>query len=293
MNLNKQKFSIKTPALMGVCNVTTDSFSDGGKNYKINDALESIKKMYKLGAQIIDIGAESARPGSDPISYKKEIKKIEPILKQIPKNKFIISIDSNKIETQEFALKNGAHIINDIYGGSEDLFLLSKKYNNGLVLMHTPAPPKIMQTKVNDYTDILKDIRSYFNKKIKILNKYNISSSKVWLDPGIGFGKNLKQNLKIMKNLKKLKIKVLGPISPDSSFLVSKKYKFDVIVGMYHDQVLTPFKTIYNFKAINVTLGLPYIRVSPDHGVAEDIAGKNVANPLSLIESIKFFNFIK
>ena len=210
MNLNKQKFSIKTPALMGVCNVTTDSFSDGGKNYKINDALESIKKMYKLGAQIIDIGAESARPGSDPISYKKEIKKIEPILKQIPKNKFIISIDSNKIETQEFALKNGAHIINDIYGGSEDLFLLSKKYNNGLVLMHTPAPPKIMQTKVNDYTDILKDIRSYFNKKIKILNKYNISSSKVWLDPGIGFGKNLKQNLKIMKNLKKLKIKNFG-----------------------------------------------------------------------------------
>ena len=210
MKLNKHNFSLNIPAIMGVCNVTLDSFSDGGKNYKTSEALTNIKKMYQCGAQIIDIGAESARPGSDPISYQKEINKITPILKKLPKNKFIISIDTNKIETQEFALKNGAHVINDIFGGSEDLFLLTKKYKNGLILMHTPAPPKIMQSKVNDYVDIIKDIKKYFKKKIKQLNKHLILPSKVWFDPGIGFGKNISQNLKIIKNINKFKIGKYG-----------------------------------------------------------------------------------
>ena len=91
----------------------------------------------------------------------------------------------------------------------------------------------------------------------------------------------------------KLKIKAFGPVSPDTSFLFFKKYKYDVIIGMYHDQVLTPFKALYKYDAINITLGLPYFRLSPDHGVAKDIVGKKIANPKSLIESIKFFNYIK
>ena len=146
MILNSNQFNMRYPLIMGICNLTKDSFSDGGKSYKTSDALKNIKKMFRNGASIIDIGAESARPGSDPITYKKEIQKLEPILKKIPKNKFIISVDTNKIETQEFALNKGAHIINDIYGGSEDLFILSKKYKCGLVLMHTPGTPKTMQS---------------------------------------------------------------------------------------------------------------------------------------------------
>ena len=140
MIFNKNKFSIVPPAIMGICNVTKNSFSDGGKNYKTSDALKSIKRMLEEGAQIIDIGAESTKPGSDPISYKEEIRKLSPILKKLPKDQFLISIDSAKIETQEFALENGAHIINDVFGGSNDLFQLTKKFKNGLVLMHTPAP---------------------------------------------------------------------------------------------------------------------------------------------------------
>ena len=85
----------------------------------------------------------------------------------------------------------------------------------------------------------------------------------------------------------------MGPIPPDTSFLLFKKNKFDVMLGMYHDQVLTPFKALFEYDAINITLGLPYIRISPDHGVAENIIGKNIANPKSLIESIKFFNNVK
>ena len=147
---------------MGICNVTKDSFSDGGVAFNTKDALDHIKSMVKAGATIIDIGAESARPGSDPITYQKEINRLKPILKRLPKDKFIISIDTNKIETQEFVLKEGAHIINDIYGGNNDLFHLSKKFQSGLVLMHTPAPPKIMQTKTNSYKNLLHDIQGYF-----------------------------------------------------------------------------------------------------------------------------------
>ena len=210
MFLNKNNFSFKFPQIMGICNVTVDSFSDGGKNFKTFDAIKNIYLMQKQGANIIDIGAESARPGSDPITSQQEIKKIEPILKKIPRDKFIISIDTHKIETQEFALKQGVHIINDIFGGSEDLFILSKKYKNGLILMHTPAPPKTMQSMTHTYKNVVEDIKTIFLSKIKLLKKHNISSSKVWFDPGIGFGKDLKQNLSLLKNIKKLKIEKYG-----------------------------------------------------------------------------------
>ena len=206
MILNQNNFNVRFPTIMGICNVTKDSFSDGRRNYKTSDALKNIKMMWEQGASIIDIGAESTKPGSDPISYQKEIKKLEPILNKIPKDKFIISIDSNKIETQEFVLQKGVHIINDIYGGNENLFSLSKKYKNGLILMHTPGVPKIMQSMTKNYKNIIQDIKKIFLKKLKLLNKYKINHNKVWFDPGIGFGKNLKQNLTILKNIKKFKI---------------------------------------------------------------------------------------
>ena len=210
MKLNKLNFNVKYPAIMGICNLTEDSFSDGGLNYKKKDSLKNIKAMLKQGASIIDIGAESARPNSEPISYNQEIKKISPVLKVLPKNKFLISIDSNKIETQEFALKCGVHIVNDIFGGSEELFSLSKKYQNGLVLMHTPAPPKIMQKKINTYKDVVQDIKKIFHKKLKIIDKIKIPHNKIWFDPGIGFGKNLRQNLEILRNIRKFKLKNCG-----------------------------------------------------------------------------------
>ncbi len=210
MKINKLHFKIKYPAIMGICNVTKDSFSDGNLYYKKKDALNKIKIMLKEGANIIDIGAESARPWSESISYNQEIKKIYPILKSLPKDKFLISVDTNKIETQEFALQHGAHIINDIFGGSKDLFDLTKKYQSGLVLMHTPGPPKTMQLKTNTYKNVVQDIKKIFQKKLKYIDKIGISKRKVWFDPGIGFGKNLKQNLMILKNINQFKFKNCG-----------------------------------------------------------------------------------
>jgi len=210
MKFNTYKFIIKSPLVMGICNVTPDSFSDGEKSFLKKDALKNIHNMIKNGANIIDIGAESARPGSDPLSYNEEINRLKPILKKLPRDKFLISVDSYKIETQEFALREGVHIINDIFGGSGDLFDLTKKYKNGLVLMHTPAPPKIMQSKVTEYENVILDIIKIFKKTIKQIEKNRISPSKVWFDPGIGFGKNLEQNIDIMRNINKFKFNKYG-----------------------------------------------------------------------------------
>jgi 4-hydroxythreonine-4-phosphate dehydrogenase len=131
--------------------------------------------------------------------------------------------------------------------------------------------------------------KKFLKKKVKFgilgLNPHNYSTGKLSEEKTI--------ISKAIKRLKNLKIKVVGPISADSSFMISNKYNFDVIIGMYHDQVLTPFKALYQFDAINITLGLPYIRISPDHGVANNLVGKKEASHLSLIESIKFFNLIK
>ena len=182
---------------------------------------------------------------------------------------------------------------------------LSKKHkNNGAMLIYnkklsvspvtTHIPLSRVSLKINK-SKIIKNViiinnfyKKNLNKKpnfaILGLNPHNFTSLKKSEEKEI-----IK---KAVNNLKKKKIKVLGPISADSSFMVYKKYKIDVIVGMYHDQVLTPFKTLYNYNAINITLGLPYIRISPDHGVAKNIIGRKIANPQSLIESTKFFNHI-
>ena len=158
---------------------------------------------------------------------------------------------------------------------------------------HIPLSQVSKKISTSKIIKKVKIINSFYNKvfkkkpKIAILglNPHNFSSLKKSEEKEI--------IAKATKSLIKSKIKVTGPIAPDSSFMVFRKNKFDVIIGMYHDQVLTPFKALFNFNAINVTLGLPYIRTSPDHGTAENIVGKKIANPESLIQSIKFFNYIK
>ena len=177
--------------------------------------------------------------------------------------------------------------------GGESMLIYNKKLSVSPVTTHIPL--RQVNKKINQYKIVkkVKVINNFYKKVFRKkpnfailgLNPHNFSSSKKCEEKEI--------IVKSIKSLIKLKIKVKGPVSPDSSFMIFQKNKFDVIIGMYHDQILTPFKAIFNFNAINVTLGLPYIRTSPDHGVAENIIGKRIANPRSLIESIKFFNYIK
>ena len=176
---------------------------------------------------------------------------------------------------------------------NEVMLIYNKKLSVSPITTHIPinqVSKKINQYKIVKKVKIINNFyKKFLNKKpnfaILGLNPHNFSISKK--------SEEKKIINKAIKGLVKLKINAKGPVAPDSSFVIFKKYKFDVIIGMYHDQVLSPFKALYNFFAINITLGLPFIRVSPDHGIAEDIVGKKIANPDSLIESIKFFNYIK
>ena len=173
------------------------------------------------------------------------------------------------------------------------MLIYNKKLSVSPVTTHIPlrqVNKKINQHKIVKKVKVINNFyKRVFRKKpnfaILGLNPHNFSSLKKSEEKEI--------IAKAIKVLIKLKIKVMGPIAPDSSFMIFKKNKFDVIIGMYHDQVLSPFKALFGFNATNVTLGLPYIRTSPDHGVGENIVAKKVANPKSLIESIKFFNYIK
>ena len=189
-------------------------------------------------------------------------------------------------------------------GITEFLSKKSGKNNNGVMLIYNKklsVSPITTHIPLNQVS--LKIEKSKIIKKVKMINAFykKIFNKKpnfaiLGLNPhNFSLSKKSEEKIihKAIKSLTKFKIKVSGPVAPDSSFMIFKKYKFDVIIGMYHDQVLTPFKTLFKYDAVNVTLGLPYIRVSPDHGVAENIIGKKIANPKSLIESIKFFNYIK
>ena len=177
--------------------------------------------------------------------------------------------------------------------GHEVMLIFNKKLSVSPITTHIPIKKVSSEIKKNKIIKKVKIIdlfyRRVFNKKPKIailgLNPHNFSPLKNFEEKRI-------INVAI-KNLKKLRVNVAGPFPADSVFTIYRKYKFDVIVGMYHDQVLAPFKALFNHDAINITLGLPYIRVSPDHGVAEGIVAKKIANPKSLLESIKFFNYIK
>ncbi len=193
---------------------------------------------------------------------------------------------------------------NKYQGITEFLSKKSNTYGNEVMLIYNKnlsVSPITTHIPLNTVSS--KISKSIIVKKVKIINNFFKNNFKIKPNFAIlGFNphnyspsQNSEEKKYInnaVKFLKKNKIKVLGPIPADTSFVIAKKYKFDVIIGMYHDQVLTPFKAIYKYDAINVTLGLPFIRVSPDHGIAKNITGKGIANPNSLIESIKFFNTI-
>ena len=172
--------------------------------------------------------------------------------------------------------------------GGEVMLIYNKKLSVSPLTTHIPinqVSNQINKSKIVKKIKIINDFyKRIFNKKPNIavlgLNPHNFSSEEKEII------------ISAIKKIGKKGIRVMGPISPDTSFMVFKKYKIDVILGMYHDQVLAPFKALFEYNAINITLGLSYIRISPDHGVAENIVGKRIANPKSLIESIKFFNCI-
>lgn len=195
---------IEFPKIMGIINVTPDSFSDGGVNFWYKDAISNALQLIDDGADIIDIGGESTRPGSKSISLEEELNRVIPVIKEIkrlrPNTK--ISIDTVKYEVAKQALDLGVEIINDISGLSFEprLIDLAKEYNAGLILMHIKGKPRTMQLNPT-YDDLIGEIANFLQEKVNIAKNKNVND--VWVDVGIGFGKTVEDNINLLRNLEK------------------------------------------------------------------------------------------
>ena len=189
--------------IQGILNITPDSFSDGGRFIEPEKAFLRAIKMIEEGADIIDVGGESTRPGSDPISVDEELGRIIPIIERIKKESdCLISVDTYKSNVASEAINSGASIVNDISGLTYDKKMASLiiERNIPLILMHMKGNPKTMQEKPF-YKDVISEICNFFKMQINQLRKLNFSFNKIILDPGIGFGKTLDHNLLILNNL--------------------------------------------------------------------------------------------
>jgi len=196
-NLNFKKI----PNIMGILNLTPDSFSDGGKFNKKNKSLNHAINLFKSGADIIDVGGESTRPGSKSITSKQEWNRIKDTLKSINK-KITLSLDTRRSDIMEKGIKNGVKLINDISGLSYDAQTIKvlKKYNKPFIIQHTQGNPETMQ-KNPKYKNVILDIYDFFDEKIKFIRSKGIKHSNIIIDPGIGFGKNLKHNMSLISNI--------------------------------------------------------------------------------------------
>ena len=192
------------PTIMGILNVTPDSFSDGGKYNKIEKSFKKINFMIKSGADIIDVGGESTRPGSKIIYPTKEWSRVREVVKNFKKKypKTLLSIDTRKSKIMENSIKYKVDIINDVssFNYDDKSFGIVKKYNVWKIVHHMQGTPQTMQINPR-YQNVLLDIYDFFDSKIYELLKNKKKSTKIILDPGIGFGKNLKHNLMIMRKI--------------------------------------------------------------------------------------------
>ncbi len=191
------------PKLMGVVNVTPDSFSDGGKFFSTEAAVEHGMALYQGGADILDIGGESTRPESESISSEEEKKRVIPVIKQLrEKIQIPISIDTMKADVAAEAIENGADIVNDVSAMSFDNTMpaVIKRYGVGIILMHMKGTPKTMQVNP-EYNDVVGEILSYLEQRARYAMEMGIGKEYIAIDPGIGFGKTIKHNLLILKNI--------------------------------------------------------------------------------------------
>jgi len=199
---------------MGILNTTPDSFSDGGRYLKTEHAWNHAQMMLFEGADIIDVGGESSRPGANPVSVKDEIERVLPVIKKIRKNSNVpVSIDTCKSEVAEQALNEGADWINDISGLTQDQKMVEivQKWDCPVIIMHKKGIPKTMQDNPY-YDDVVNEVADFFTDRINVLDEYGID--KIILDPGIGFGKRTEDNVLLLKNLH-----------------VFKKFGFPLLVG--------------------------------------------------------------
>jgi dihydropteroate synthase len=217
-NLSRHTFTVKTPEreiklgertlIMGILNVTPDSFSDGGMFDRVDDAIRYGMSLEEDGADILDVGGESSRPGADPVSTEDELERITPLLKGLKKNLRVpISVDTTKAEVARVACEEGAEIVNDISALRSDAEMpdIIKRYNVPLILMHMKGTPKTMQEGAISYRSVTGEIIQFLAERMENAGSIGINTENIIIDPGIGFGKTTQGNLTLLKYLQEFK----------------------------------------------------------------------------------------
>ncbi|MDG2094553.1 MAG: dihydropteroate synthase [Phycisphaerales bacterium] len=200
------------PVLMGILNVTPDSFSDGGLHWTPRDAVERAIQMHREGAAIIDVGGESTRPGADRISSQDQIDRVVPVIRAMREQLSLpISIDTTSAEVADAALSSGASIVNDVSAGREDASMLSMvaQWQCGLILMHRLVPPDEDRYSTDyesepEYDDVLDLVRAFLLKRARAAESAGVPTEAIMLDPGLGFGKSVKQNWQLINGCSRL-----------------------------------------------------------------------------------------
>ncbi len=214
------------PLVMGILNATPDSFSDGGKFRTPSDAIAQAERMIANGADIIDIGGESTRPGAEPVSLQEELDRVLPVIEALKDCGVALSIDTYKAETMRQALKAGVDCVNDIWAlrqeGAVEAVIESNKNNSdkpcGIVLMHMQRDPQTMQFDP-EYQDVIAEVKLFLQERAEFLQERGITQDRIAIDPGFGFGKSLEHNLNMLANFEqfsKLGYLVLAGISRKS-----------------------------------------------------------------------------
>jgi len=219
------KIAFRETVIMGILNVTPDSFSDGGNFTTVEKAVKHAKKMIQEGASIIDIGGESTRPGAKKVSIDVELARVIPTIRSIKKlfPKMEISIDTYKQEVAEEAIINGATIINDVSGlqlSNNMMAETASKLQVPIIINHMKGIPQTMQKEKIVYKNIMEEINNFFSEKIDLLERVGVKKHNIILDPGFGFGKTVEHNITILNNLhrcKKFNLPILIGVSRKST----------------------------------------------------------------------------
>lgn len=203
-----RQMSFERVRLVGVLNVTPDSFSDGGRYLSKDAAVAGALRLESEGADVIDIGGESTRPGARPVSREEEIERVIPVIREIRSQTSLpISVDTTKPEVARRALEAGAEIINDVdgLGAVREMAELAREFSAGLILMHRRGDPETMQ-QLTHYSDVVEEVLGELNKSYSQVLARGLAPEQIVLDPGIGFAKNTEQSLALLNGLRRFKV---------------------------------------------------------------------------------------
>lgn len=272
IKIKGELINFSVPKIMGILNVTPDSFYDGGKYNSEKKILNQVEKMISSGADIIDVGGYSSRPGAKEISIENELSRVIPIIQLISKRfpNIIISIDTFRSKVANQAVNSGAHMINDISGGNLDsnMFKTVSKLDVPYILMHMRGSPKNMMNNTN-YDDILNEIKNYFSERISKAKLDGVND--IIIDPGFGFSKTKEQNYKLMNRLEFL-----------------KEFKTPIVVGISRKSMIyktldtTPDKALNGSTILHTISLLKGANILRTHDVLEAVECVKIIRQLNL-----------